>query len=48
MSFSCAIPTPAWFSDHTTKLELGRRLVKFERSPSWLSLPGIALTGFRG
>ncbi len=41
-------PKPVWFADHTTNLELGRRLVKFERSPSWLSLPGIAVTGFRG
>lgn len=41
-------PTPAWFTDHKNNLQLGQRLVKFEYSPSWLKVPGIALAAFKG
>jgi len=41
-------PTPAWFTDHKNNLELGRKLVAFERSPSWLAVPGVAFQAFKG
>jgi acyl-CoA reductase-like NAD-dependent aldehyde dehydrogenase len=43
-----AFPKPAWFPGHKTLDQLGRRLVAFERSPSWLKLPQLAITALRG
>jgi acyl-CoA reductase-like NAD-dependent aldehyde dehydrogenase len=41
-------PTPPWFSDHRTLLELGRRLVAFEAKPSWGRLFRVARAALRG
>jgi len=41
-------PTPAWFTDHKNNLALGRRMTRFEASPSWLSVPAVALTALQG
>lgn len=41
-------PTPAWFTDHKNNLALGRKMVAFEAAPSWLSVPGVALTALQG
>ena len=41
-------PTPAWFGDHKNLAQLGQRLTMFEANPSWLSLPKVAVAGFRG
>ena len=41
-------PTPAWFTDHKNNLALGRTMTLFEGSPSWLKVPGIALTALKG
>lgn len=42
-----AFPVSPWFPGHRTQHVLGRRLVDFEMSPSWLKIPGIALAGMR-
>jgi hypothetical protein len=41
-------PKPAWFTNHKTNLELGRRMTAFEAAPSWLKVPGVAFTALRG
>lgn len=41
-------PTPAWFTDHRNNLALGRAMTRFEADPSWLRVPAIALTAFKG
>ena len=41
-------PTPAWFTDHKNNLGLGRTMVAFERAPSWLGVPGVALQALKG
>ncbi len=41
-------PTPAWFSDHKTQAELGRKLTLFEANPSWMGLPKVIMTALRG
>ncbi len=41
-------PTPAWFTDHKNNLALGRKMTAFEASPSWLKVPGVALTALKG
>lgn len=41
-------PTPAWFTDHRTNLRLGQKMTAFEAAPSWLKVPGVALTALRG
>lgn len=41
-------PTPAWFTDHKNNVQLGQRLVRFELSPSWFKVPGVALAAFKG
>jgi acyl-CoA reductase-like NAD-dependent aldehyde dehydrogenase len=41
-------PKPAWYPGHRTLDALGRRLVAFERSPSWLKVPQLALAALRG
>ncbi|HVJ94090.1 MAG TPA: hypothetical protein VM580_30080, partial [Labilithrix sp.] len=41
-------PTPAWFSDHRNLLELGRRLVEYEATPSWGRFARVALAAMKG
>ncbi len=41
-------PTPAWFADHKTQDQLGRALVGFEATGSWLKLPGVIWAALRG
>ncbi len=41
-------PTPAWFTDHKNNVALGKRMTRFEGSPSWFGVPGVALTAFKG
>jgi hypothetical protein len=41
-------PTPAWFTDHKNNLALGRTMTHFEGKPSWLKVPGVALTALKG
>lgn len=41
-------PTPAWFTDHKNNLALGRKMTAFEAAPSWLKVPGVALTALKG
>ena len=41
-------PTPAWFTDHKNNLALGRTMTQFEGKPSWLKVPGVALTALKG
>ena len=41
-------PHPAWFFDNKTAHEVARRMVDFEAAPSWLKIPGLALTALRG
>jgi len=41
-------PTPAWFTDHKNNLGLGRKMVQFELSPSWLGVPGVAMQALKG
>ncbi|NTX11400.1 aldehyde dehydrogenase [Myxococcus sp. CA056] len=38
---------PPWVPGHRSVRDLGRRLVQFERSPSWLKMPGIAAAALR-
>jgi acyl-CoA reductase-like NAD-dependent aldehyde dehydrogenase len=41
-------PKPPWFVTHKQAHKVGERLVRFEAAPSWLKIPGIALTAMRG
>lgn len=41
-------PKPAWFTNHQNNLALGRKMTAFEGSPSWLKVPGVALTALKG
>jgi acyl-CoA reductase-like NAD-dependent aldehyde dehydrogenase len=41
-------PKPPWFITHKRSHEVGRRMVDFEASPSWLKLPGIVVQALRG
>ena len=41
-------PKPAWFTNHKSNVKLGRLMTQFELSPSWLKVPGIALTALKG
>jgi aldehyde dehydrogenase (NAD(P)+) len=41
-------PKPAWFYDNKSAHRLGRKLVWFEAAPSWLKVPGMALTAMQG
>lgn len=43
-----AFPKPAYFPGHRSLDRLGRAIVNFERAPSWLKVPSIALAGLRG
>src|SRR5215217_523179 len=42
-----SLPVPPWVPGHRSVGELGRRLVQFERAPSWLKMPGIAAAALR-
>jgi acyl-CoA reductase-like NAD-dependent aldehyde dehydrogenase len=41
-------PKPVWFPGHKRVPGIGRRLLEFERAPSWMKVPGIALTALGG
>lgn len=41
-------PTPAWFTDHRNNVALGSKMTRFEAAPSWLKVPGVAITAFKG
>jgi hypothetical protein len=41
-------PKPVWFPGHKTVNQIGRRLVKLERTGSWLEFPGVAFNAMRG
>jgi aldehyde dehydrogenase (NAD(P)+) len=41
-------PKPIWFPTHKTVHELGKKLVGFETSPSWLKVPSIAMSAMKG
>jgi acyl-CoA reductase-like NAD-dependent aldehyde dehydrogenase len=41
-------PKPLWFPTHRTALEIGRKLTRFEASPSPSKLPGILWEAVRG
>jgi aldehyde dehydrogenase (NAD(P)+) len=40
-------PAPPWFPGHRTVRALARKLVGFERAPSWWKFPGIVATAMR-
>ncbi|MCP3165325.1 aldehyde dehydrogenase family protein [Myxococcus qinghaiensis] len=42
-----SLPVPPWVPGHRGVGDLGRRLVQFERAPSWLKIPGIAAAALR-
>ncbi|MFY2563471.1 aldehyde dehydrogenase [Corallococcus terminator] len=42
-----SLPAPPWVPGHRSVRDLGQRLVQFERSPSWLKIPGIAAAALR-
>jgi hypothetical protein len=41
-------PTPAWFADHRTLRDLGRKLTQFELQPGWRQLVNVAVTALKG
>lgn len=41
-------PKPAWYPGHRTLHEIGRKLTRFEASPSWLKVPSIAASALSG
>lgn len=41
-------PKPPWFANNRNAHEIGRRLVGFEASPSWLKLPKLAAAAMKG
>jgi aldehyde dehydrogenase (NAD(P)+) len=41
-------PKPPWFVTHGTADEVGRRLTRFARAPSFAALPGIIAAALRG
>lgn len=43
-----AKPMPAWFCGNSAADKVAVRLVDFESRPSWLKLPGLALTALKG
>jgi acyl-CoA reductase-like NAD-dependent aldehyde dehydrogenase len=42
------MPKPIYFPSHKTLDHVGRRLVEFEAAPSWLKVPGIAMSALGG
>jgi aldehyde dehydrogenase (NAD(P)+) len=43
-----AMPKQVYFPTHKTANQLGRRIVDFEASPSWLKVPAMAVSAIRG
>lgn len=41
-------PKPPWFVTHKKSLAVAEKMVSMEAAPSWLKLPGIALTALGG
>ena len=41
-------PKPAWFFDNKATHLIGAKMVAYEAAPSWLKVPGIALTALKG
>lgn len=41
-------PTPAWFADNKNLAETGRRLTRYEQTPSWANLMSVAAAALRG
>lgn len=41
-------PKPAWFGDNKKVAAIGKKLLRFEHSPSWLKVPSIAFTALQG
>jgi acyl-CoA reductase-like NAD-dependent aldehyde dehydrogenase len=41
-------PKPAWFGDNKKVAAIGKKLLRFEHSPSWLKVPSIAITALQG
>jgi hypothetical protein len=41
-------PKPAWFYDNANTHSIGRKLVGLEYNPSWLKVPGIAISALFG
>lgn len=41
-------PTPAWFADHKTLRDLGKRLTSFEETGGWGRLVSVAMAALRG
>jgi len=42
------MPKQVYFPTHKTVNQLGRKLVDFEASPSWLKVPGLAISALSG
>lgn len=42
------LPKPAWFSSNKTSAELAKKLLEFEREPSFAKLPSIVWSAMRG
>ncbi len=43
-----AAPKPAWFYDNRKVHLLGQKMLAFEADPSWLKVPGLAMTALGG
>jgi hypothetical protein len=43
-----AMPKMVYFPSHKTLHQLARKLVEFEASPSWLKVPGLAMSALGG
>lgn len=41
-------PKPLWFPNHRRPAAVARQLLRMEGAPSWLKVPGLALTSLRG
>ncbi len=41
-------PTPAWFADHKTLADLGRKLTRYESDPGFFKLVGVAISALKG
>lgn len=41
-------PKPLWFHDNKKVVEVVKKMLQMERDPSWLKLPGVALTALGG
>lgn len=43
-----AFPKPLWFHDNRKVVEVAKKMMEMERSPSWLKVPGVALAALGG